>query len=214
MQTNIKPLWGIQMEGPAGTTALSSKGKVLDPPGSIRFQMWGWWESHWSLQPQCSVLFWHLGRESCKSFSCSSPKNRARNCDLFEVRIYKEQHFPYSYYCCPLESLIHSIGANWRGSLAGFLFLALHLPFSETMPDLILFMYHPVSWRIKMSYLDCFLSLSFSGDTSNLPLYLEVLDLVEEKEHFSIPDVGMSVFTILFSETRQYSDPLKVNIGC
>lgn len=65
-----------------------------------------------------------------------------------------------------------------------------------------------------MSYLDCFLSLSFSGDTSNLPLYLEVLDLVEEKEHFSIPDVGMSVFTILFSETRQYSDPLKVNIGC
>lgn len=65
-----------------------------------------------------------------------------------------------------------------------------------------------------MYYLDCFLSLSFSGDTSNLPLYLEVLDLVKEKEHFSIPDVGMSVFTILFSETRQYSDPLKVNIGC
>lgn len=65
-----------------------------------------------------------------------------------------------------------------------------------------------------MHYLDCFLSLSFSGDTSNLPLYLEVLDLVKEKEHFSIPDVGMSVFTILFSETRQYSNPLKVNIGC
>lgn len=65
-----------------------------------------------------------------------------------------------------------------------------------------------------MSYLDCFLSLSFSGDTSNLPLYLEVLDLVKEKEHFSIPDVGMGVFTSLFSETCQYTDLLKVNIGC
>lgn len=65
-----------------------------------------------------------------------------------------------------------------------------------------------------MSYLDCFLSLSFSGDTSNLPLYLEVLDLVKEQENFSIPDIGMSVFTILFSETCQYSGPLKVNIGC
>lgn len=85
---------------------------------------------------------------------------------------------------------------------------------AETTPDLMPFIYHPVSWRIKMYYLDCFLSLSFSGDTSHLPLYPEVLDLVKEQEHFSIPDVGMSVYTILFSETHQYSDPLKVNIVC